>query len=137
MKKPAGAGIILLNSRNQILLILRDNITTIPYPNMWDLPGGHLEERETPEQAIRREMKEELELELGEVALVKEYHHEAFDEFVFLKRIDLDPATLPLHEGQRLAYFSRDEVFQLPLAYSYRSVLKDFFDSGDSCTGRE
>jgi 8-oxo-dGTP diphosphatase len=132
MKKPAGAGIILLNSRDQILLILRDNVPTIPYPNMWDLPGGHLEEGETPEHAIRREMGEELELPLGEITLFKEYHHDDFDEYVFLKKIDLDPATLPLHEGQRLAYFNQEEVFQLPLAYSYRSVLKDFFGSGDS-----
>jgi 8-oxo-dGTP diphosphatase len=135
MKKPAGAGIILLNSKDQIFLILRDDVPTIPYPNTWDLPGGHLEEGETPEQAIRREMKEELELDLGEFILFKEYHHEAFDEYVFLKRIDLDPATIPLHEGQRIAYFSQDEVFQLPLAYSYRSVLKDFFDSGESSSG--
>ena len=130
MKKPAGAGIILLNRQNRILLILRENIPAIPYPNMWDLPGGHLEEGETPEQAIRREMKEELELDLGEIILFKEYHHETFDEYVFVKRIDLDPAAIPLHEGQRITYFARDEVFLLPLAYSYRTVLKEFFDSG-------
>jgi 8-oxo-dGTP diphosphatase len=129
MKKPAGAGIILINSKDQILLILRDNVPTIPYPNTWDLPGGHLEEGETPEQAIRREMIEELELDLGEITLFREYHHEAFDEYVFLKKINLNPDTLPLHEGQRIAYFNQDEVFQLPLAYSYRLVLKDFFDS--------
>jgi 8-oxo-dGTP diphosphatase len=136
MKKPTGAGIILMNNKDHILLILRDNIPTIPYPNMWDLPGGHLEEGETPEQAIRREMIEELELDLGEISLFREYHHEAFDEYVFVKKIDLDPATIPLHEGQRIAYFSQDEVLQLPLAYSYRLVLKDFFDSGEVSSRR-
>lgn len=48
MKKPVGAGIILLNSEDQILLILREDIPTIPYPNMWDLPGGHVEEGKLP-----------------------------------------------------------------------------------------
>lgn len=129
MKKPTGAGIILLNSLSQILLILRDNTADIPYPNTWDLPGGHLEEGESPEQAIRREMKEELELDLGDILLFREYHHESYDEYVYLKKIDLDPAIIPLHEGQQIRYFGPDEIFQLPLAYSYRSVLKDFFDS--------
>ncbi len=77
-QKPIGVGIILLNSKNKILLILRDNNPSIPYPNFWDLPGGHLEGSETPEQTIRREMMEELELDLGEIILFREYHHEDF-----------------------------------------------------------
>ncbi len=129
MKKPAGAGIILLNSKGQILLILREDDPGIPYPGMWDLPGGHIEEGETPEQAIRREMMEELELELGDISIFREYHRDTFDEYVFLKKIDLDAAALPLHEGQRCAYFDSRTVFTLPLAYSYRLVLKEFFDS--------
>lgn len=132
MKKPVGAGIILLNSKDKILLILREDIPTIPYPNMWDLPGGHVEEGETPEQAIRREMNEELELDLGEISLFKEYHHETFDEYVFLKKIDLNPDTIMLHEGQRCAYFSHEKIFGLTLAYSYNKVLRDFFDSSPS-----
>lgn len=30
------------------------------YPDVWDLPGGHVEPGETPEQALVREMAEEL-----------------------------------------------------------------------------
>ncbi len=129
MKKPIGAGIILLNSRNELLLILRDDNPAIPYPSMWDLPGGHVEEGESPEDAIRREMREELELELGEIGLFREYHTPAFDEYVYVKRIDLDPARLPLHEGQRIEYFPRTRIEGLTLAYSYNKVLREFFDS--------
>ena len=40
-----GAGIILLNSNNEVLLLLRDNKIDIPFPNMWDIPGGKMEDR--------------------------------------------------------------------------------------------
>lgn len=55
-----GAGIILLNHNNEVLLLLRDDKPEIPFPNMWDIPGGKVEENETPENGIRREMDEEL-----------------------------------------------------------------------------
>lgn len=54
-----GAGILILNSNNNVLLLLRDDKIGIPFPNMWDIPGGEVEKDETPEQAIRREINEE------------------------------------------------------------------------------
>ena len=30
------------------------------YPDIWDLPGGHVEDGETPEDALVRELQEEL-----------------------------------------------------------------------------
>lgn len=30
------------------------------YPNVWDIPGGHIEAGETPADAVRRELREEL-----------------------------------------------------------------------------
>src|SRR5580693_10764124 len=59
-----GASIIFLNDTRQVLLLLRDNNKAIPFPNCWDLPGGHVEAGETPFECIRREMREELEMEL-------------------------------------------------------------------------
>ena len=67
--KRQGSSIIFINDNNEILLFLRDDKPSIPFPNMWDLPGGHVEENETPEQSIVREMKEELELDIKECEL--------------------------------------------------------------------
>ena len=39
---------IALLCDDKLLTILRDDISTIPWPNMWELPGGGRENEETP-----------------------------------------------------------------------------------------
>ena len=58
--KKKGATILLYNGEGRLLLFLRDDRPGLPYANMWDLPGGHVEDGETPEECIVREMREEL-----------------------------------------------------------------------------
>jgi 8-oxo-dGTP diphosphatase len=127
MDKDLAAGIILINKSKQVLLILRDNIPSIPFPNHWDLPGGHLMPGESPEACVQREMIEEMELELGEIHLFKEYNWEDHHEFIFWKEIELAPSKIKLHEGQKAAYFSLEEVKTMRLAFHYNDVLREFF----------
>jgi 8-oxo-dGTP diphosphatase len=121
---------IFINSSLQVLLLLRDDNKDIPFPNCWDIPGGMLENGETPQECIQREMREELELELQEPRLFRVYELEDRREYSFWKQADFDIATLPLHEGQRLQWFSLDEIRGLPdeqLAFGFKSVLLDFY----------
>ena len=66
---------IALISDDKLLTILRDDISTIPWPNMWELPGGGREAEETPFECVQREVFEELGLKLEEAAIdwAKEY----------------------------------------------------------------
>lgn len=45
---------------NHLLTILRDNKPEIPFPNMWEIPGGGREGDETPSDCVSRELYEEL-----------------------------------------------------------------------------
>jgi len=55
------AAIILENNKGEILLVKRKNS---PKKGFWDLPGGFIEFNEKAEEAILRELKEELNLKL-------------------------------------------------------------------------
>ena len=47
-----------------ILTILRDDKPTIPWPNLWELPGGGREGDESPFECVAREVYEELSIQL-------------------------------------------------------------------------
>ena len=66
---------IALICDDKLLTILRDDISTIPWPNMWELPGGGREGEETPFECVQREVFEELGLKLEEADIlwVKDY----------------------------------------------------------------
>jgi len=68
-----GASIIFLNDTRQILLLLRDDKQSIPFPNCWTCRADQVEAVETPLECIQREMREELEMELEHPRLFRVY----------------------------------------------------------------
>ena len=61
---------IALICGDRILTILRDDKPTIPWPNMWELPGGGREGDETPFECAAREVYEELKIQLSKDDIV-------------------------------------------------------------------
>lgn len=54
---------LLVDDAGRLLFGLRA-MTKASYPGTWDAPGGHIEPGETPDQALIREVREELGVEI-------------------------------------------------------------------------
>ena len=64
---PVPAAVALVERGDRVLLVRR---ARPPYAGTWDLPGGFLEAGETPPRALRRELREELGLDVGRIRLI-------------------------------------------------------------------
>jgi 8-oxo-dGTP diphosphatase len=131
MCKKTCATMIFLSPRREVLLVLRDDRSDIPFPNCWDLPGGHAEEGETPEACIAREMREELGAVVQRPALFRQYDFADRHDFVFWQAADFDLDHIELAEGQRLRWFSEREIRALGvdgIAFGFGRVIADFFE---------
>jgi len=90
----------VLQRQGQWLLQLRDDIPGIIAPGCWGLFGGHLDPGETPVQALRRELWEEIRLRVDTVE--PWYRSEGQERIRHVFRADLQVPLeqLQLLEGQ-------------------------------------
>jgi 8-oxo-dGTP diphosphatase len=129
------AQVLLFDRHDRLLIYLRDEKADIPFPNYWDFFGGHLEVGETPEQALVREVKEELGIELVSYEFFGSYECLEGDvypnkKYIYRARIDRTIDELTLHEGQRLASIELDQCSDFKFANILATVLKDFIAAG-------
>ena len=72
-------GAIIENKNNEILCALRSPRMSLP--NMWEFPGGKIEDSETLKEAIEREIKEELSCDVEFIDIFNNNTHE-YDKFI-------------------------------------------------------
>ncbi|MDO8600879.1 MAG: NUDIX domain-containing protein [bacterium] len=125
---------ILLNANGNVLLQLRDNLPTLPFPNTWTLLGGAVEAGEKPLDAVRRELTEEIEYAPEKLHFLKSYlHSENIEDHIFVGYIDIAEEQLnrQLHEGQRVKFFTPLEIREMTsfVPYGQKELLTEFFSA--------
>ena len=86
MKKRLIALLALINDNNEVLISLRQNRRE--YDGYWEYPGGKVENGETLELGLIREIKEEINLEISKNCIApltfSVDHHEVSQTILFL-----------------------------------------------------
>lgn len=125
-------GALLVNAQGEVLLQQRDDKPHLNYPGHWTTLGGKVEAGETPDEAMRRELLEEIELE-PEMRLWKVFDNPVghggiiVEQHFYVGHIDLPASEITLNEGQALAFFGLDDLAALPIAFGFEPVFREFF----------
>jgi len=109
VKKLDVVAAIIIRSGNEVFATQRGYG---PYKDGWEFPGGKLEPGETPEQALRREIREELETEIsvGRKLAHVEYDYPDFHLSMGCYLCTLTSGHLTLKEHECAKWLHPDEL---------------------------
>ena len=126
IKKCVGA---IIYFENKIFLM------TSPKWKAWIIPGGKIEESETEEQALKREIKEELGIKISNIEKVGtkiKFPSPDFKEkdvkFIFIDFFAkaLSTQIKPNKEIKEYGWFTLKEALNLPLIDSTKQLIEQF-----------
>lgn len=116
----------LLRDGNRVLLCHRSPGCRW-YPDVWDLPGGHVEPGETPAAALARELREELGIDIAAPSgpPMRRVRAATFDMRIWLVEAWTgSPVNAAPEEHDAIAWFTEDALGDLSLAHdSYLAMI--------------
>lgn len=118
----------ILFKDNKIVLIQRGGRTFHGY---WALPGGLMDEGETVEETLVREMKEELNVEVVPREILGVYSSKDRDPRDHtISTVFICEFSGELQAGDDAAnfqVFTREELANLNIAFDHKKIIDDFF----------
>lgn len=118
-------GAIIENDNNEILCALRSPEMILP--NLWEFPGGKVEENENLEEAIIREIYEELEctIEFKEVFNDNTHEYEKFIVNLITIKCKIKTGTPLPSEHSKLLWLKRENLDSLKWAPADISAVEE------------
>ncbi|MEQ8198881.1 MAG: (deoxy)nucleoside triphosphate pyrophosphohydrolase [Clostridiaceae bacterium] len=109
-------GAIIENNDNEILCALRSPVMSLP--NLWEFPGGKIEEGEGYKEAIEREISEELDCNVEFIEVFNNNTHE-YDKFIVnlvTVKCRLISGTPKASEHSKIIWLKRENLHSLKWA---------------------
>lgn len=123
---------IIVNDEGKILMVKRVDGDDHLFPGMWGLPGGHIDEGETPLQAVIREVKEEINLDIEDTQPILEYIDKESNTAIHYTICQSSPSSILLIEGAELTNFkfvNKEERKELSVIPGLNEIIDEIEDS--------
>lgn len=108
----AEVAIAILYRQGRFLLQLRDDNPAIVYPGQWALFGGHVEFSESTDDAIRRELLEEIGYAPPILTKVGRFESDRVIRTVYQGALDVDLSDLVQMEGWDMALLTPADIYR-------------------------
>ena len=124
-------GVIIVNEKNEIMLVKRK---VDPKKGYWDLPGGFIQPGENLEQSVKREIKEELDIDVEMIKFIGTYGDLYEFQSILVPTLGIIVTAKPLSfkfipkdDISSYKFFTARSVLKQKLAFkSLRKGLKDY-----------
>ncbi len=130
----AAAVMAILTLGNKILFTVR---AIEPAKNKLDFPGGFIDPGESAEEAVKREILEELDLNdldfiyLGSAANTYKYRNILYNtcDFIFHAQIGNHPVNIEKSEIKEVVFLEKNEIIEGDLAFKSMKKALEFYYS--------
>jgi len=101
---------------------------TMSLPLKWEFPGGKINEGESPEECLKRELAEELgiEVSIGAPLSVSTYRYPTFSVTLYPFICKIISGEIVLHEHAAMSWLSPEELQNLDWAEADGPVIKEY-----------
>ncbi|MDQ5971152.1 MAG: 8-oxo-dGTP diphosphatase [Patescibacteria group bacterium] len=133
-----GVDAIILNDMGRILLEKRAS-TMDTYPGCWCLPGGWMEWGEKVEDAVKREVREEIGVEIEVIKFIGQYFdtnnlpikkHSRIALPHICKIVSGVPKVNQIEEVEEIKWIDPNEALNLDIAYDQKDMIRYVVDNG-------
>ena len=85
------------------------------FKGQWEFPGGKIERGETPQEALAREIQEELDvkIEVGDLIDTIEYDYSSFHLSMNCFWCNITEGEITLKEAEEARWLSKDELYSV------------------------
>ena len=108
------------------LVLAAQRSATMSMPLKWEFPGGKIHEGETPEECLRRELVEELGIQVavGKSLPASTHHYPAFTVTLYPYVCTITAGEIVIHEHETIVWLPLDELHSLDWAEADLPVIE-------------